>query len=50
MLSKNHEGFEKKAAGFLIEHLEGNTKKRVVKILEEYEIKGTGQSPRNYEH
>lgn len=35
---------EKKVAGFLIEHLEGNTKKWVVKVLEEYE-KGTGQSP-----
>lgn len=45
LLSKNYEGFEKKVARFLIEHLEGNTKKWVVKILEEYEIKGTGQSP-----
>lgn len=45
MLSKNYEGFEKKVAVFLIEHLEGNTKKWVVKILEEYEKKGTGQSP-----
>lgn len=45
VLSENYEGFEKKVAGFLIEHLEGNTKKWVAKILEEYEMKGTGQSP-----
>lgn len=45
MLSKNYEGFEKKVAGFLIEHLGGNTKKWVVKILEEYEKKEAGQSP-----
>lgn len=45
MLSKNYEGFEKIVAGFLIEHLEGNTKKWVVKILEEYEKKEAGQSP-----
>ena len=45
MLSQNFEGFEKKVVGFLIEHLEGSTKKWVAKILEEYEIKGTGQSP-----
>lgn len=45
MLSKNYEGFEKKVAGFLIEHLEGNTKKWVGKILEEYEKKEAGQSP-----
>jgi molybdopterin/thiamine biosynthesis adenylyltransferase len=44
MLSENHQGFEKKVAGFLIEHIEGNTKKWVIKIVEEYE-KGTGQSP-----
>jgi len=45
VLSKNYEGFEKKVAGFLIEHLEGNSKKWVVKILEEYEKKEAGQSP-----
>lgn len=45
MLSKNYEGFEKKVAGFLIEHLEGNTKKWVVEILEEYKKKEAGQSP-----
>ena len=45
MLSQNYEEFEKKVAGFLIEHLEGNTKKWLAKILEEYEIKGTRESP-----
>jgi hypothetical protein len=45
MLSQNFEGFEKEVAGFLIEHLEGNAKKWVAKILEEYKMKGTGQSP-----
>lgn len=45
LLSKNYDRFEKKVVDFLIEHLEGNTKKWVVEVLEEYEVKGTGQSP-----
>lgn len=44
-ISKDHAGFEKKVAAFLIEKLHNGAKEWIQNILSEYEEKGHGQSP-----